>query len=313
MEPTKIISIIIITLITTLTEQTNACNKCPKYTYKQHSEASFLSLLPGSTKLRDLALLGSHSSASYRPEFGPRRQTQDLTIYQQLHRKVRVLDIGVRARSDLFEIISFGKVISFGFHEFLIEAIDFLEDYPQEMIILLMHEDLPPTLDNSKSICEILEFYLRFFVRKKGVVVKNWNLDDTIGQFRGKILLASTDSSFVDGNCAFDARQCNPNLDFLDKSDKFNGKRRKIFKWMAFNSLLKSGDCFINNVSFDDGQNGRRAIARDGGHYYGDTCAQPINYLVAKNFKKFSGIMTITMADFVTNELSDKIKDSNFN
>lgn len=311
MESAKLISMVIIILMT-LTDPTNACNKCPKYTYKEHSEASFLSLLPGSTKLRNLALLGSHSSASYRPEFGANRQTQDLTIYQQLHRKVRVLDIGVRARSDLFEIVSFGKVISFGFHEFLIEAIDFLEDYPQEMIILLMHQDLPPTLDNSKSICEILEFYLRFFVIKKGIVVKNWSLDDTIGQFRGKILLASTDNSFVDGNCAFDARQCNPNLDFFDKSYKFDEKWGNILTRMAFNSLMKSGDCFINNVSFDDGQNGRRAIARDGGHYYGDTCAQPINYLVAENFEKPSGVLTIVIADFVTNELSDKIKDSNF-
>ncbi|XP_057317805.1 uncharacterized protein LOC130662877 [Microplitis mediator] len=288
--------------------------QCEKFTYKPYIERiKYLVRLPDHKKLCELALIGTHSSLSYSVE-EIEHQTQDLNFAQQLKYGIRVFDINVRLESYLIETYSYSSKTNFGFHDMLQEADEFLDDNPGEFIILLMRQVYFPATIVTRINCKTINFYIRHVFGGQRIIPK-WRLEDTIGQYRGKILLAGWDDTF-DG-CIFDIRtNCERQIGIKWKTtrsdyvieDKWNDILNLMIK-----SHFDNYKCFINEINFDAGSFHHRAIARDGGHYHGKICVtSPMNKLMENSFQNPHRALIIIMADFPTQGLMDKINDSNF-
>ncbi|XP_057334293.1 uncharacterized protein LOC130673334 [Microplitis mediator] len=289
-------------------------SKCPVQSYKPYLErVKFLVRLPDDKKLHNLVLIGTHSSLSYLIN-DEESQTQDLNIAQQLKYGIRVLDLGVRPKSNLFKISSESTPTDIDFSDALSNIDNFLDTNPGEFIIMFIRQVYPMDIDVTKSNCEILNHYISNSAGGKRLV-KNWRLNDTIGHHRGKILLATWGEAF--GECTFYLkRKCliqNDDLTYRSKNRVYNlqDKWSRISKLLR-NSYIKYSQCLINDISFSDGLNSRRAIAKDGGYFLNNSCAIPLNHAMSTNFLYSYLALNIIMADFVTQELIDEMNDSNF-
>ncbi|CAD6227417.1 GSCOCG00012010001-RA-CDS [Cotesia congregata] len=268
----------------------------------------YLSRLPNSRKLNDLALIGTHKSLSYTANID-RLHTQDFDIVRQLKYGIRVLHVEVHQKSNWFEITLFGVKIQITFSHLLKIIDNFLSDNSWEFVIMFLEIKLELKSDVPEKNCHIIDHYIKTAKGGKRLV-KNWRLNDTIGEHRGKILLASNDKSLA--KCIFDITlYCQiGKVDFISFGNIFSyvvpSIGRNLFR------PNRSFECFIDNISYDDGINSRRVIARDGGLYRGGKCLPPINQLMIDVFEKPYKFLSITIADFVTQELMDKINDCNF-
>ncbi|XP_057327159.1 uncharacterized protein LOC130668744 [Microplitis mediator] len=297
---------------------------CKVRTYKPYLERiKYLVRLPNDKKLGTLALIGTHSSLSYNVDSG-RSKTQDLTISQQLKYGIRVLDIGIRPQSNLFKIYTEYGTTDTEFSDTLSKIDDFLDDNPGEFIIALLHQVYPSAYDVTESNCAILDDYIHTFSAGKRLV-KNWQLDDTIGQHRGKVLIASMGNSF--SGCSFDLNcQCliqnDDILHIIKTKAQTKSKKTKVLfdlqdKWAAIHhlirdSLKKPRKCYLNDISYWDGVHNRRAISREGNYAYKENCSMALNHIVTEYFENPRQTFIIVMADYPTQELMDKINDSNF-
>ncbi|XP_008554079.1 uncharacterized protein LOC103575877 [Microplitis demolitor] len=286
---------------------------CQPRSYKPYLERpKFLVKLANSHKLNDLALIGTHSSFSYNLP-NKEVQTQDLNIVQQLKYGIRVLDISVRPQFNVFEIYPFNYSKIFNLDDAIEIANKFLDSNPGELIIMYINQDHPSTYDITLSNCDIMNFYINDISNGKRLV-KNWQLNDTIGQHRGKILLASTDHSF--DNCTLYLKdhcliQNNKVIQKTTKSITIEAKWWHIYQ-LRLKSSTGSYKCYINDLSLFDGIHNRHQIARDGGFTYLNGCAKPLNDQLTKFFTNSHRALSIVLADYPTQELMDTINNSNF-
>lgn len=286
---------------------------CKTYTYKPYIERyKFLSRLPNSQKLNTLALIGTNSSLFF-DESAKEFQTQDLTIVQQLKYGVRVLDIGLRLLPNMLDTHSDSSPASGDFFDLLIATNDFLNLNPGEFIIMLVRHIKPPKKHVTRSGCKILDFYIRH-VEGGSRLVKNWRLNDTIGQHRGRVLIGRLDNLFK--GCVVDlSDKCKPAVSTksIDRQHDFNVYR----KWKLISEIIRDGflnkhECLINDLSYYDGKNTRRAIAKDAGLFHHFSCDRPINDLVTSEFLCPNEGLNIVVSDYMTQELGDKVNDCNF-
>ncbi|CAG5075329.1 Protein of unknown function [Cotesia congregata] len=288
---------------------------CKTYTYKPCIERyKFLSRLPNSQKLNTLVLIGTNSSLFY-DESAKELQIQDLTIVQQLKYGVRVLDIGLRLLPNMLDTHSDSRLASGYFFDLLIATNDFLDLNPGELIIMLVRhiEIEPPKKDVTRSGCKILDFYIRH-VEGGSRLVKNWRLNDTIGQHRGRILIGRLDYLFK--GCVVDlSDKCKPatSTQLVDRQhDSSIDRKWNLISKIILDSFLNKHECLINDLSYYDGKNTRRAIAKDAGLYHHFSCDRPINDLVANEFLCPNEGLNIVVSDYMTQELGDKVNDCNF-
>lgn len=278
-------------------------------THKPYMERiKYLSRLPNSRKLNDLALIGTHKSLSY-SVYMDRLHTQDFDIVRQLKYGIRILHVEVHQKSNWFDITLFGFEIQIKFSDLLKIIDNFLSDNPWEFVIIFLEIKLELKSDVPKMNCHIIDHYIKTAKGGKRLV-KNWRLNDTIGEHRGKILLASDHKSYA--RCIFDINlHCQiGKVDLISLGNIFSYVLPSVHR--ALFRFHRSFECFIDDISYDDGIHSRRVIARDGGIDHGSKCLSPINQLMIDTFKKQHKSLSITIADFVTQELMDKINDSNF-
>lgn len=288
-----------------------ACG-CSKMEYKPYSErVKFLSKLPNSKKIGDLAFIGSYSSLSYLANLEESR-AQDLTMDQQMKYGVRFFDIGVIARPKSLAIYLDDETPCIDFEEGLAPVDRFLDENPSEFVIVHVAQVFPFSINVTKGLCDILNSLLKKGVGKR--FVTNWKLKDTIEKHRGKILLASLDFAFY--GCTFSLRsECSINYDFVNRYESPLTDLKK--KWKSIVDLMRlsfSGieKCYINSMSFIDGEHSRRAVSKDGGYLYGNACATPINYLIVQHFKKPRNRLIIALSEFLTQNVIDAVGDTNF-
>lgn len=286
-------------------------SRCPSFygTHRPYMERiKYLSRLPNSRKLKDLALIGTHHSLSYNCKVD-RLQTQDFDIFRQLKYGIRVLHIEIHQTSNLFVISLFGFQIYVTFSDLLRTIDHFLTLNPWEFVIMLLEIKFELESDEPKKNCDIIDHYINTTEGGRRLV-KNWRLNDTIGEHRGKILLASDHRSLA--RCVFNtALHCEKGK---IKLFSLNGKWSYVLPDVIRALFMRhqSSECFIDDISFDDGIHSRREIARDGGFFRDSKCLPPINQLVIDIFKEPPKSLYIVISDFVTQELMDKINDVNF-
>ncbi|CAD6216804.1 GSCOCG00011366001-RA-CDS [Cotesia congregata] len=296
---------------------TEACLKCSKHTYRPYSKRlKHLARLPGSRKLNDLALIGTHSSFSYRTT-SEKSKTQDLNIEQQLQYGIRVLDIEVKPKCNLFELYVNNISDKIYFHDVFIPIHNFLNDNPGEFIIIHINQVPDSIINNSNPVypnCKIIDFHIKN-IYGGWYLTKNWTLEDHIENHRGKILLATSDESF--SNCAFNIKKhCHVQSDQVirryKKSPNFFHKWDFIASSIEYSKLKSDHRCYLNDISFNNHQQSPRSFAIDGGYKLQSECAQPINKLMTEKFINPHRALIIIFADFVTQELIDLINSSNF-
>lgn len=263
-------------------------------------------------ELNSLSFIVTHSSFSYLIK-NPLLQTQDFDVDLQMKYGVRGLDIGVCSSSDSFEIYVDETALNITFDNVVNKINKFLDENPWELMILLIRQ-AHDSVRHSKNNCGILNRHLT--KQNGGRLVTKWQLNDTVGLHRGKILVASLDPAFHE--CAFPIRKnCLVNDDQdLDQEDV--DILGAIAKWRSlfnFSRIMAQGtsECYVNDVSFaPQGNLDRRTLARDAGYRNHDsTCAQPINQDAIDLFRKPNSFL-IMIHDFVVRKLIDKVIDGNY-
>ncbi|CAD6222229.1 GSCOCG00000840001-RA-CDS [Cotesia congregata] len=276
-------------------------------------KTKLLGKLPETKKLHSLALVGTHLSASYTTQDETLR-TQDLTILQQLKYGVRGFDISVCPQSTHFELYPYPVMKGYNFYNILFEINKFLDENPGEFVIMLIKQsDYCDYLGSIKSNCEIIEEYI-FNVWGGWRMVTSWRLDDIIGIYRNRILLANP--SFAE--CSLDINShC-----LTHKLQTSMG--RKLHQIFFLTSIIvrkikianrkcnENFRCSIRDTTFLNQYLNRQTLARDGGFSSGDECGEPINLLMTNNFENLNCGLIIVIADFGTQDLIDKINDGNF-
>ncbi|CAG5073953.1 Similar to 1-phosphatidylinositol phosphodiesterase (Bacillus cereus) [Cotesia congregata] len=273
----------------------------------------YLSKLPDSWKLSTLAFIGSHSSAAYDENLNEHVKTQDMSISTQLESGIRVLDITVHLTNNTFVMHHYYFHLSITFDELLIEVQNFLENHPQELVIIFMQEEFDAK-KNHKSNCYVLKKYITKF---RDLFVDHWSIDDTLGQHRGKILLAR-------GNVGFQG--CTQSLPCKIQNDhrKSNWKLKE-HKWQAIKSLQdeifqrdRKFQCYINFLSISSGVSKTpREIARSmrGQSRRGSgvdlTFTDGMVELMTGYFVNSKNVLYIIFADFPYYRLCDTITEMN--
>ncbi|XP_074095873.1 uncharacterized protein LOC141525330 [Cotesia typhae] len=301
-----LISIVVTTYLISAAE---ACwSKCPDYIskYKENElRKNVISHLSDSLKLNQLALIGTRHSASQGKKF----QTQDLTISQQLNYGVRVLDSAIWSWTNVFYLYGYSSHFM-PFHEFLGQVNSFLTANPREFVMVLMREEWTPATDVTKSNCEVVQYYRNLVVGRR--IVTNWSLEDTIGQHRGKILLAGLDSAF--SKCDFDVTD---NCQVQRTSISSRSTSDLEDKWIdvqRFHDRIyqrNTGSCFVNFLA-DFADTNTRALAIIGYYTKRNGCEAPLNVRMASYFSTPHRALVIVMADFVTQDLIDSVLSTNF-
>lgn len=280
---------------------------CPEYTYRPFEyRREILTRLPDNQQLSNLSLIGTHKSmATTRFWFADQYQT--LSLNEQLDYGVRVFDIGVRATTNSFAIHNQVYFLDLMFGRGVFRVIEkFLIEHPKELVILILHQEYEPNSDVTLTNCQILEGYRSTIGRYR--MELNWSLKDTVGQHRGKILLATNGDPTFSG-CTVDLREIclgrNQSLANIENLwDSITDLQRASF------DEFFDYKCFVYDLTDRfDGQ--PEATAVEGRVNGRNKCAAPINYRMAEFFKNPHRGLVVVIADLITQELIDRVNNSN--
>ncbi|XP_074107470.1 1-phosphatidylinositol phosphodiesterase-like [Cotesia typhae] len=280
------------------------------YKYKNYEDRSeFLSKLEDSHKLNRIALTGTHVSAAYSKSLLALLKTQELSIKEQLESGVRVLDIRTRHVSNKFALYYKSSDLGLTFDDVLNQTANFLSHHKREFVIMFMSEENLAE-SSTKSSCEIIDQYAS---GKNGWRLrKNWTLRDSIGMHRGRILLARGNYRFAE--CIVNLKKQCLIQNFRNSMWSFKNidyKWREIQKLQAA-SFLANHECFINNMGGVYFESYPEETAKIGiMHFNG--CSLPLNYRMACYFVNSYRGLIMVMADFPSQELNNRINDSNMN
>ncbi|XP_014298661.1 1-phosphatidylinositol phosphodiesterase-like [Microplitis demolitor] len=161
--------------------------------YRDHSY--FLTDLTGTQKIKTVALIGTHKSATYKT-FILAAQSQQLNITEQLKAGVRVFDLRVRSIENVFAMHRNLVYLRMMCGDIVNQVIEFFKEYPFEFVIMFMQKEY---VSEAYTIteCEILE---NKYIKPLGnLFVQFWSVTDTTEKYRGKILWACGNRGY--GKC----------------------------------------------------------------------------------------------------------------
>lgn len=145
---------------------------------------------PDNFIIEEAMLLGTHNSAAYDIKT-PLTQCQILDVFEQLTQGVRVLDIRLRQTNDRLACHHSFIFLNRMFGDVLRQTIQFLVNHPKEIVIMALQRDAEPDNTNNKSLCTVLDDYIKEWGGDK-FFIKNFSWKNntyTIGEARGKIIL----------------------------------------------------------------------------------------------------------------------------
>lgn len=287
----------------------NSVNACSDTTNRFLDRSRFLSNFPNNHKLNNVSLIGTIGSATFVRL--KHERTQSSNIKQQLKHGVRVLDLGLAAKSNRFALHTGPIDLGLHFDDVIFDVVDFLDRNPREFVIILVREEYAPAEDVTMDNCKIMGTY----VKKSKRIVTNWKLNSIFKKIRGKILIAtqSYGSGFdrcavnLYGKCLIQNKECKKSKSV----DEIDSKWISILQ-LQIATFYKKRQCFINNLYYFGSKHSTDVIANHGYFNSDGECIQPINRRMAKDFVNSHKGLIIVVASFVTQELIDKINFSNF-
>ncbi|XP_008549403.1 1-phosphatidylinositol phosphodiesterase [Microplitis demolitor] len=287
------------------------CSTINEITLRDNS--NFISKLPDTKLIRNLALIGSYQSASVKPIKYLR--TQNLTITEQLKAGLRVLDIHLRLVDEKFELYYGPTYLSYTFDDILSEINEFIVKNPRELIIMLMKIEFDHLLPEFEK-CQVLENYIEIWQGRGLSLIGKWSLlDDYVGEHRGHVLLSHVDGKNFDDCTTYLPCVVQNNWDVTDVEKKW--RLIEDNNEEMFNGYSVIHSCFINYLF---GLNPLLFISSstssdDPSDYLdvGLDRVEIINNRMANYFRNPYYTLVIIVTDFPSQMLIDKIIDSNFN
>lgn len=159
------------------------------YTYTPNM---WLTNIPDSRKLNTLAFVGTRDPPTFESSY--KILPRQLPLSDKLTVGIRVFDMGVRRINNDFAMYNGSFSYRAQFKDLVKTIKTFLKNHPKEFVIMIMHAE-STAVKSTLSECEILR--TKYVQKHPNLFVKNWSLNDTVGQHRGKILLLEKSSEFT--------------------------------------------------------------------------------------------------------------------
>lgn len=278
--------------------------------YKDHSD--FISKIPDSLRIRNLALIGTyHSAASKAMKYV---RTQNLTISEQLQAGIRVLDIHLREVFDELKVYYGPKYLNCTFDDVLTEVLSFMSLNPRELVIILLSVQSDFFL-NDATRCEVLDAYVEKWQKRGLRLVQDWSLlEDYVGEHRGHVLLGHVrESNFKSCSVYLPCEvQNNWNVTDEDKKWKFvkASQDGMLFPYHPYHSCyinyLASFNPLIMNYWQPDPDNKNDELE------LGLKEIEKINERMAGYYRNPYDTLDMVVTEFPSQKLIDKIIGSNF-
>ncbi len=208
----------------------------PGYSHKgtpDEFKPNWMSELPGSTRLKELSLPGTHDTMARHG--GDMIQTQSLELREQLDAGIRVLDIRCRRVKERFQIYHGKSDQKANFDDVLLGVTEFLKDNPSEIVFMRVKEEENP-IKSTKSFNDIFaEYYIDDRFNQYFYQVRSKQDNPTVEETRGKIVILQNFSDSKDYGLDY-AR-----FKIQDDSD-VHTQRRLFDKWDAVKSQFQSAN-----------------------------------------------------------------------
>lgn len=293
--------------------------RCRIYKYKRYEvRKDVIKNINSNKRMSELSLTGTHESMSYKIT-DLKFQTQDLNITEQLLSGVRFLDVSVRFVNTKLKIFTRLNDLNHTLDDLFNEVNTFIDKNDKELVIInlkyddVKEDDRSRIFSNHLHNCEIFEHdYPR--------LIRQWILFEAIGNYRGKILLSTTEIMFsqcmffIENNCLLSNKISVDNI-----GSDFDNYPLVNYKWLKYKILSKdviydNYACYMYDLSvYDNNILFSRGFTQDGGYYnYSGTCIEPINYRIAHQYSGTRHLtMTIILVDYVTQEIIDVVNSFN--
>nr|CCQ71388.1 hypothetical phosphatidylinositol-specific phospholipase PIPLC [Cotesia congregata] len=278
--------------------------------YKDHSD--FISKIPDTKLVRNLALIGTFHSAAFKPMKYVR--TQNLTISEQLQAGIRVLDIHLSVDFDKLKVYYNLEYLNCTFDDVLTEVQSFMTLNPKELVIILLSVNLNFFLTDSIS-CEVLDSYVGRWQKRGLKLVQDWSLlEDYVGEHRGHVLLGHVrESNFKSCSVYLPCEvQDNWNVTDAEKKWKFvkDSQDGMLFAYHPYHSCyinyLASYNPLIMNYWQPDSDDGADELK------LGMMRIEDVNERMAGYFRNPYDTLDMVVTEFPSQKLIDKVIGSNF-
>ncbi|XP_074109050.1 uncharacterized protein LOC141533857 [Cotesia typhae] len=278
--------------------------------YKDHSD--FISKIPDSQRIRNLALIGTyHSAASKAMKF---IRTQNLSISEQLHAGIRVLDIHLREVFDELKVYYGPEYLNCTFDDILIEVLIFISLNPGEVVIILLSIQSDFFL-NDDTRCEVFDAYVERWQKRGLRLVQDWSLlDDYVGEHRGHVLLGHVEESDFNSCSVYLPCEVQNNWNVTDKEKKWkfvkDSQDGMLFPYHSYHSCYINYLASLNPLIFNNWQS--EPNYKNDELKLGLNEIEEINYRMAEYYRNPYDTMDIIVTEFPSQKLIDKVIGSNF-
>ncbi|MFK3774352.1 phosphatidylinositol-specific phospholipase C [Pseudomonas sp. NPDC089406] len=155
-------------------------------------KSAWMSAIRDDVRLSELALAGTHDSATFDisvfPIVDDIVRTQTLSFDEQLKYGIRVLDLRIRRTGDAFALHHGSVYLDKMFGNALQSIEHFLKANPSETVLFRIKEEHTAASDATLSLEQVFNRYMDQF---SGVFLKSPASDVTLGQARGKFVVLS--------------------------------------------------------------------------------------------------------------------------
>ena len=251
---------------------------------------NWMSKLPDNSKFSSLTIPGSHNSCSFFGTVIARTQTWSIT--DQLLSGIRYFDIRLRLYENLLRL-QHGITNQYAFFdEILGYFINFLKEYPKEIIFMAVQKEYKD-YNTNKTIEELFNEYTKDY---KDYIIEYEGKDIEIGNLRGKILFINVFHGKVHLTKLYKVQNFF-RVNFYDDMKKKKRLVKKMFN--RAQTLTNDGNIYLNYLS--------------GVSDYGFITPKAVAYETNKEVFKYNGRLGIVLLDFPGEELISYLIQQNFN
>jgi 1-phosphatidylinositol phosphodiesterase len=278
------------------------------------SPVNWMTQLPGTSKLSQLTLPGTHETCT--APVTDAAKCQNWNLATQLQYGIRYVDIRCRHIQDVFAIHHESISVGFDFGEGVRDkCVDFLKANPTECIVMQVKHEYTDA-DNNLTFQQVFDKYVQGFedffylddhipilgeVRGKIVVIRRFDVDsnDTVRGLTPLTAMCGNNTFGWCDNATFDASYTATNGEAVtfNIQDQYNLAGGDISpKWNAINSLLGQADADASDawyINFTSASTSTATIYPD--YYSGKINPLLSNYL---SFAPFNARLGTLMMDF---------------
>jgi 1-phosphatidylinositol phosphodiesterase len=199
--------------------------------------------IPGTVKLTQLAIPGTHNSAAY-GNLNDFLYTQCMNFDQQLEYGIRFFDLGVRHFQDRLRLHSGSVYLNKNLNDFLGSVQSFLKEYPTETVLFRIKEE-SAAAQNTRTLLETFDYHVSGYSN----FLKTTNHDITLADSKGKMILFADIGALSGRGIAYSTSDIQDYSVLTGNKDLYN-------KWEKVKAQLnkaKDGDSGVFYINYFSG------------------------------------------------------------